>query len=98
MKLAIALLTVFMLAGCAAFDPEPYKLERSFSKISLVIDPTFGQSFAGNTAGAMGQAVVRGDTCYITLRSYPICLAHEVRHCFEGDWHPKGFGNSDDCY
>jgi len=49
-----------------------------------------------------GYAVVVGDKCSIVLREYPVCLSHEVRHCFEGSWHPKASatfpGNSDDCW
>ena len=32
-------------------------------------------------------AEIQGDKCTIYLRKYPECLAHEVRHCYEGNWH-----------
>jgi len=36
------------------------------------------------------------NTCVITLRQYPECLLHEIRHCFEGQWHDAR-PNSEDC-
>jgi len=100
MKTIVTVLIAMTLTGCALFEAEPYDLKRNVSTIHLKIDPMLAQRF-DNEKGAMGKASVMGDTCYITLRSYPICLAHEVRHCFEGSWHPTGEnfpGNSDDCY
>ena len=112
MNIAKIMVTVYMsavlaLAGCAAFEPEPYKLERTVSTISVKVDPMLGGTagmgqLAGNhNSGTLGEAKVVGDHCYITLREYPACLAHEVRHCYEGAWHPAASdtfpGNSDDC-
>ena len=37
------------------------------------------------------------NTCYIWLREYPKCLAHEMRHCMEGNWHGNA-ASSEDCY
>ena len=36
-------------------------------------------------------------SCEITLKQYPICLLHEIRHCLEGDWHPRDEPNTEDC-
>lgn len=32
-------------------------------------------------------AEISGTRCKIFLRKYPRCLQHEVRHCYEGNWH-----------
>lgn len=36
------------------------------------------------------------NTCVITLQEYPVCLLHEIRHCFEGQWRP-GRESDEDC-
>ena len=87
------LLICLLLTGCAAFDPEPYNIQHRISTITIDIDPM---------QEALGVAYVAGDKCRIVLQSYPVCLSHEVRHCFEGEWHPKQSatfpGNDDDCW
>jgi len=35
--------------------------------------------------------------CDIYIKRYPVCLAHGVRHCFEGHWH-DAMPNGEDCY
>lgn len=35
--------------------------------------------------------------CDVVLRKYPVCLLHELRHCIEGDWHPRDEPNTEDC-
>lgn len=37
------------------------------------------------------------NTCTIFLQSYPGCLLHEIRHCIEGQWHPRRDSWAD-CY
>ena len=96
------LLICLLLTGCAAFEPEPYTLQRHISTITIKVDPMLGM--LPNTEGESreGEATVTGDKCTVVLREYPICLSHEVRHCFEGNWHPKASatfpGNDDDCW
>lgn len=36
-------------------------------------------------------------SCHIVLKHYPTCLLHELRHCIEGDWHPRDEPNTEDC-
>lgn len=90
----IFMAAVLGLSACAAFSPEPYTLKRTVSTITVKIDPMLGGTagmgqLAGNhNTGVLGEAHVTGDTCAITLREYPVCLAHEVRHCLDGEWHP----------
>ena len=35
--------------------------------------------------------------CVVNLREYPKCLLHEIRHCIEGEWHPRDTPNDEDC-
>lgn len=44
-----------------------------------------------------GKVVVAEDCkIYIKKELYPRCLAHELRHVFEGDWH-QGRHSTEDC-
>lgn len=51
----------------------------------------------GGNPNIIGTADITGNVCTIHLRKYPQCLAHEVRHCYEGNWH-EGEDNDDWCY
>ena len=35
----------------------------------------------------LARTTVGSGFCIIELVKYPQCLAHEMRHCFEGNWH-----------
>lgn len=87
--LLIACLTVVM--GCAlasdVIKPPPQQLQTIFIVI-LKIDPNLP---------TLGLAEMRPGSCIITLRTYPICLLHEIRHCTEGQWHGNK-KSSEDCY
>lgn len=85
----LALLGAALLAGCDDFEPEPPKLQRTTSTITVRIDPTLKTD---------GWADWKGGACTITLRRYPVCLAHEVRHCLEGHFHAEGTRSGEDCY
>lgn len=50
----------------------------------------------GGNHNILGTADIQGNKCIIHLRKYPHCLAHEVRHCFEGNWH-QGEDNDEWC-
>ena len=73
-----ALLLCVLLTGCDSFDAPRPVLERTASIINFKIDPTLA---------TLGHAQWVGQLCTITLREYPVCLQHEVRHCLEGKWH-----------
>lgn len=85
----LALLGAILLAGCDDFDPAPAAPQRSTSLITVTIDPNLKTD---------GWAHWKGNTCLITLRRYPVCLGHEVRHCLEGHFHPEGTRSGEDCY
>jgi len=96
-------LICLLLTGCAAFDPEPYNIKQDTVTVQVVINPMLTAfDYKGDIIHPMGTAERKDGKCLITLREYPVCLAHEVRHCFEGAWHPKASkyfpGNDDDCW
>lgn len=81
-------LAVLVIAGCGVFDAPAPVLERTASIITIKINPGLQ---------SLGLATWTGDLCTITLRKYPVCLQHEVRHCLEGNWH-AGRETAEDCY
>ena len=82
------LLLCVLLTACASFDAPRPVLERTASIINVKIDPALA---------TLGHAQCVGQLCTITLREYPVCLQHEVRHCLEGKWH-GATPNNDDCW
>lgn len=84
--------------SCSSITPE-YNLVRNTTKIYVQEDSKKLDSirikdvYIVNGSSIYYPAL---DLCIITLRKYPICLAHEVRHCLEGSWHDSR-PNSDDC-
>lgn len=87
MRRVITCVTLAAITGCDDFDGPPPQRLRDTSVITISVDPG---------ARHPGWADWKGGACHITLREYPLCLAHEVRHCFEGDWHP-GYRTGEDC-
>lgn len=73
-----ALLLCLLLTACTSLGAPRPVLERTASIINVKIDPTLT---------TLGHAQWAGQLCTVTLREYPTCLAHEVRHCLEGLWH-----------
>lgn len=87
---ALCALALVMLSGCSSFDAPKPVLERSTMRITVVESQNLPPNVLGN-------ATWHGDWCVITLREYPTCLQHEVRHCLEGNWH-YGRDTTEDCY
>lgn len=88
--MALKAILILLLSALAACADTPPVMVRSGIKIQVY-------QIASMPPPHLGRYSIVGDTCYIALREYPACLAHEVRHCLEGDWH----GNSEsdkDCY
>lgn len=50
----------------------------------------------GGNYRTLAYAEIDGDTCKVYLRRYPQCLTHEIRHCFEGNWH-EGRNTDEEC-
>jgi hypothetical protein len=47
----------------------------------------------------LGWTTMLGSVCFINIveSGYPYALGHELRHCFEGDWHGST-NNSETCW
>jgi hypothetical protein len=91
MRLGIKLLLALtlLLSSCTTYDSP--KILRSAFTLSI----TESDNLPPNT---LGTAVYHPslNACIITLRKYPQCLLHEIRHCIEGDWHGD-LPNTEDC-
>ena len=92
MRLAI-LLVVLALQGCAKTLPVMVHTP----SITVSVDPNqlSKKEKARSSLKYSDQKIVE---CRVILREYPICLLHELRHCFEGHWHSPGIDNTEDCY
>ena len=81
-----------LLAGCDYFDaPAKPKRDEVFVAIKLVDDLPMRQ---------YGEAQCTGvGVCTIKLKrdTYPMCITHEIRHAFEGNFH-AGRESTDDCH
>lgn len=88
--LAVTALVLIALSGCSIFDgPRPLHS-------NVTVDITLADHVSG---GYAGRAFWFDNQCQVLLLrdSYPRCLQHEIRHCFEGAFH--GAQPSDeDCY
>lgn len=79
-----------VLAGCETKQPAPILID---FPISIAVNPQlekWGESRAHYKDGQV-------QSCEIILKRYPACLLHEIRHCIEGDWHPRDEPNTEDC-
>jgi hypothetical protein len=85
-KHLLAVLLAVLLTGCAYVPPVPVR-----DDVRIVLR-------AHNHPTAWGTATYlpAWNLCIITLREYLQCLLHEIRHCFEGQWHP-GRDTVEDC-
>ena len=85
---------VLLLPGCASHlaPPEPTR-DDVLIHVHLVdhIDYQPGAEAFGLSRCANGVCVLQ-----VLRDRYPFCLLHELRHAFEGDWHP-GRETLDDC-
>ena len=77
---------ILLLTGCATFDP--VMPERR--SMLITVEPR-----ADLPPGIDGRATWTELSCRVELREYPRLLGHEVRHCFEGQWHGRGANGSD---
>ena len=73
-----------MLSGCAV-DHKLYEINTANVQVSIEIDPMMEKPRQGFSKLKMRDKKI--ESCEIVLKRYPVCLAHEVRHCFEGDFH-----------
>lgn len=84
-----------LIGGCATHQPAPLQPTPLPFTITVVENPeAVPKGYAGVAHMKYKDGVIY--ECAVTLRKYPICLAHEVRHCLEGDFHP-GRRSTEDC-
>lgn len=86
------ILFTLLLTGCTATYHKQVQQRVSYDTVMYISvhklekgDPTI-----------KAYAEITGNQCKIYLRSYPQCLKHEIRHCFEGNWH-QGRETDKDC-
>lgn len=92
MKLIIILIAVFYLSSCASFKEHHARYNFPDKKeMKITIHKLEGGDFT-----LLAYAEIYENECKIYLRHYPKCLAHEVRHCFEGNWH-EGRKTDEEC-
>lgn len=78
------LLLCAALVGCS--DSPPPKIDSAFFEVTILDEPK--PDWPSGTA-AMTYAGGTGVSRIEILRPYyPECITHEVRHVFEGEWHP----------
>lgn len=105
---SFVLLLVLLASGCAIPKTETQTLIVRSAKFEVhVVDIL---PHMQDTANAVTECsfyaddktgeVLHIDKCKIYIKEavYPRCLAHEIRHVFEGDWHPRGAAITDHPY
>lgn len=92
MKYLIILLTIY-LTSCVSI--REYNTVVPFPKQNISTIEI--RKLIGGDPDTLAYALIQGDKCTIYLRQYPKCLAHEVRHCYEGNWH-EGRDSDEWCY
>lgn len=92
----VGFMGISLLFGCAGapVDTKLPKKEKEYPVMQIEI-----KQLVGGNPRVKAYAVLtpEANTCVIYLRKYPQCLQHEVRHCFEGNWHPNEKHNTEDC-
>jgi len=88
---ALIFAVIIALPGCAAFDTT--RTPPLYSEVSARVILTDDMP-----ANKNGYADWNGSVCTIHLKrsQYPYCMTHELRHCFEHDWHGNT-ANQTDC-
>lgn len=87
MKINILLLALILLIpGC--FEKKEYNKEDMDFVLVIKEDPNL--TVDGKFEKVKG-------ICTVTLKAYPRCLKHEVRHCVEGYFHGH-MQSGEDCY
>lgn len=83
-----------LLTGCEQNTGDPDKVRTDTFKVTVKL--TDEVVYKGERVS--GLAIWKDDWCIIQLPKdeYPRCLAHEMRHCLEGDFH-EGYRSYEDC-
>lgn len=78
------LILITVLTGCTTPVPQPMQKQVT-AHINLVASVPSDPSAYGETRIVDGVCVV-----WLKESTFPTCLAHELMHCFSGNWHPRG--------
>lgn len=84
MKLFIYLIVVILVSACYV-SPHGHALKQNDVRVSLVVNEKLPALSDGHPQ--LARTTVGDGFCVIELTQYPKCLLHEIRHCFEGNWH-----------
>lgn len=84
-------LMLILLSGCTTATP--YQVIQTNLELKLSVVKSLP---AVKGKPQLARTTVGNGFCFIELTKYPKCLLHEIRHCFEGDWH-KGKETTQDC-
>ena len=93
--LGFSIFTALAIGGCTSIKYSPVNLGKN-----IIISVTEGEMIGTSNQLAYTRLLsLSGELkeCHIVLRKYPVCLLHELRHCLEGDWHPRDAPNTEDC-
>jgi hypothetical protein len=88
-RLIIYLVVLFQ--GCTTFTTHNTRIEFPETKDMIISIHKMPLS----NPDKLGYVEIIGNTCKVYLKKYPQCLAHEIRHCFEGDWHQNKKSDED---
>lgn len=88
------ILLALLLTGCDMFD-NPKGTPKSDEAV-IIMTLVDDDALPANT---YAQATYNEIICEVKIKRsvYPDCIKHEVRHCFEGNWH-EGHESHDDCF
>lgn len=92
MKLCVFSLFIFVISGCAAIVEHNTRIVLPVNSSTHI---EVRKMVGGDSRVRAYAELYPNNTCIIYLRNYPQCLAHEVRHCLEGNWHE---GKESDSY
>ena len=94
-KTLTVVLAAMLLTGCSSFDAPKHNIIHNQFVLTVREDPNLMPPNVRGTADLL----MFKDTkhCIVTLRKYPQCLLHEVRHCIEEHWHDPKVPNGEDC-
>lgn len=81
MKYIIAV--VLLLSSCKTFTEHNTTLSFPTTEPKVITI----HKLEGGDPDNLGYVLIKGNQCAIYLRHYPKCLVHEIRHCYEGNWH-----------
>lgn len=74
---------MFAMSACASL-PKHTTVKQRDVKVTLIYPAKLPDK---NGLPQLARTTVGDGFCVIELAKYPQCLAHEMRHCFEFDWH-----------